>query len=162
MEIAQAAAAILAMFFAAWQVYDAMRDASAQKAAKDRRASRQILALDRQLSEFARLVVVVIFVGIGLLSLVLPPPSAEHVDATGELLQPFTTRVGLLLATLVLMIDGARARRARRAYMGTITDDDHDPGASGLKKIEQEVSAIEENVATIDETVKAMKQADHD
>lgn len=147
MEIAQSLAALGAWFFAGWRVYEAMLDASAQKAAKDRRASRRILALDHQLSEFSRFVVVTDFVVIGLFRVVLSDDDPR---------QTFIVSIGLLVATVVLLFDGVRAHIARRDYAGTLIEDDSE--AAGLKKIEQEAAAIEENVATIDETVKDLKE----
>jgi len=149
LEVIQALSAFTAMMFAGWQVYDAMKDAAAQKNAKDRRESRETLALDRQLSEFARLLVAIVFTSIGVVSLMLPPPPNPDGVSGPELIQHFWTRILLCVATVVLMVDGVRARRARRAYARSVEIPTGKP--EGL-------SVIEVKTAEIDAVVHELKQ----
>lgn len=181
-ELLQATVAMLGVVAASWQLWDSLRDAAMTLTQRDRRQkSRSILATDNVRADVVRVLGLSTILGIGLVSLFLPPPpeygvqrlTPEQVERFQVLLrfiglQPLLTRIGLILVTLLWTIDGLAARYARRRYLAelrTVSADD----TTKLARIEDvsvdtnvRVHAIEDKVNDLPKNLKGSPDNDHE
>lgn len=118
-EIVQAVTSVAALIILLWAVYDVVNDAM-KVPTPDRSGARWMLARGNMHRAFFRLSKAIVLAGVGMSALFLPPPPpiyAGFMDSTEMRLGAFVVRMGIVLVTALILIDGFVERMFRRRYV---------------------------------------------
>ena len=119
MEVFQLILASVGLGFALWGIWVAFEDAiELTDAPPD--DLRRLVALSNMRAQLARVSAQGVLVFVGVVSVLLPPPSADIAEIGPELEQSLLVRMGLILVTMILTTDSLMERRQRHYFMGRI------------------------------------------
>lgn len=119
-EFVQLVTAVHALIFCLWCLWDAWKDRAALRAA-NLNGARLGIATGNVWSEFNKALVLTLFIVVGQNAIRYPPPDDSRAfDARHEANERYSiavNRTGLMLASIVLLIDSIRERRSRLTHV---------------------------------------------
>ena len=115
MEMMQLIFAIVGLALALWGIWLAAEDAIDLTDCPPGDL-RRLVAIGNIRGQLARTVINGVLVFVGMVSVLLPPPS-ELPGTEAELQQSFLVRMGLVIVTIILATDAAMERRQRMLFM---------------------------------------------
>lgn len=131
MEVFQLLTAVVGLALAMWGIWLATEDAI-ELTDSPPDDLRRLIALGNMRGQMARLSVHGVLVFVGVVSILLPPPPPEVIPgAVTELEQSTFIRLGLILVTIILVIDAIMERRQRYVFTERMSHIAHTTGPRG-------------------------------
>lgn len=119
MEVLQFALACIGLGLAMWAVWVAFEDA-VELTDAPRDDLRRLIALGNMRAQLARVSTQGILMFVGIVSVLLPPPTNAVLDIEPELEQAFLVRLGLMAITAILTFDSFMERKQRIYFMSRV------------------------------------------
>lgn len=129
MEVVQLIAALVGLALAMWGIWLAIEDAI-ELTDSPPEDLRRLVALGNMRGQLARMSVHGVLVFVGVVSILLPPPSPGP-DVIPELEQATMIRLGLILVTTILVLDAVFERRQRYVFTERVGHVKHTSGTTG-------------------------------
>lgn len=115
MEVVQLLSALTGLGLAMWGIWLAIEDAI-ELTDTPPEDLRRLIALGNMRGQLARMSVHGVLVFVGVVSILLPPPPVALQDVAAELEQSTFIRLGLILVTVILVLDAIFERRQRFVF----------------------------------------------